>query len=76
MGVFPTSVHNKGRNTQPGDMAMVPPADGGLRLEEGDVFPHPKEVPGVGSEVIALPTNGSQSAQGPRGEGIVEGEGM
>ena len=30
--------------------------------------PRPKEVPGMGSEVIALSPNGPRSAQGPRGK--------
>ena len=48
---------------------LVSAQDGSPKTKEGDVFPISKEVPGIGSEVITLSTNGSQSAQGPRGEG-------
>lgn len=68
VGVFPPLVCTQ-EGTHSLEIWLVPPQDGGPRLRKEMCSPHPKEVPGVGSEVIALPTSGSQFAQGPRGEG-------
>lgn len=73
VGVFPPLVHTPER-AHSLEIWLVPAQDGSPRKEM--CSPCPKEVPGIGSEVIALPTNGSQSAQGPRGEGPLRGEGM